>query len=237
MGKRVGIFNSVHSYPDTMKVRIPRLLAPVLTPRRKYEVNESMWLVRFGRPKVVLLMRFGRMTMVELDSARKRIQPQLVKAMNHGNNSVRQGLARQGRNAVLWFQWGKIPEDWELSFVSKMKFAEGQGVTFREVLKADLPVVIGEAPSRVLLRWVGRNNVREPKKFLEEVEEMFGPSGKRIIIGLQSVLDPEKMLEERVEPEVKFQSLIDAIRHADEKKEFAEELLEEVPSRQSTDNL
>lgn len=223
----MGIFNSANSQPGTMKFRIPRLLEPVLTPKRKYEVNESMWIVQFGRPKMVLLLRLARITIVQFDLARRRMRPLFVQRVRIIGGSVRGLLARQGHNAVLWFQWGKIPENWELSFVTKMKMAEAQGVPFREVLKTELPIVIGEAPSRVLLRWVGRKDLREPKRFVEEVEDMFGPSSKRMIIGLQNVLDPEKMLEGHIDPEVKFQSLIDAIRRADEEKELAQGLLEE----------
>ena len=44
---------------------------------------------------------------------------------------------------------------------------------------------------------------------------MFGKSGKKIIVGLQNTLNPEKMLQVEEQPEEKFQSVIDAIQQAD----------------------
>ena len=73
----------------------------------------------------------------------------------------------------------------------------------------------GQVPSDVLLRWVGKRARSQPKRFVNTINEMFGKSGKKIIVGLQDALDPDKMLEAPKPAEEKFQSLIDAIQQAD----------------------
>jgi hypothetical protein len=108
-----------------------------------------------------------------------------------------------------------MPKEWELSFVSKTKSLESMGIPFPEVLRTYLPSVLGEVPSDVLVRWVGRKARSQPKRFVKVVDKMFGPSGKRIITGLEGRLDPEKMLEVEKDPNEPFQSLIEAIQQAD----------------------
>jgi hypothetical protein len=66
--------------------------------------------------------------------------------------------------------------------------------------------------------WVGRKARSQPKRFVKAVADTFGPSGKPIIVGLENVLDPERMLEAHRKPEEPFQSVIDAIRQADAAK-------------------
>jgi len=136
-------------------------------------------------------------------------------------------LSDEARKSVLFIQWGRMPKTWELSFVAKMKSAEEQGIPFTEVLQTDLPVVLGQVPSDVLLRWVGRKARSQPKRFVKSINEMFGKSGKKIIVGLQDVLDPERMLEVQTPQEDKFQSLIDAIQQADAAKSVPARFLDE----------
>ena len=119
---------------------------------------------------------------------------------------------------ILLFQWGRMPRPWELSFVAKMKEAESQGIPFPEVLQTNLPMVLGEAPSEVLLRWVGRKGRSQPKGFAKVVAKMFGPSGKRIITGLEDRFSPQDMLQTHEKPEEPFQALIDAIEKSDAAK-------------------
>ena len=132
-------------------------------------------------------------------------------------------LGDQLRKPVLYFQWGRMPRGWELSFVSKMKSVESLGIPFTEVLQTDLPLVMGEAPSGVLLRWIGRKGRSDPKTFAKAVSVMFGGSAKRIITGLEASLNPEKMLDAHKEPEEPFQSVIDAIQRADAEKSEQDE--------------
>ena len=193
-----------------MKFRIPRFLVP----RRKYEVNESLWIVKFGRPKLVLLLRGSRRAILYLLLAGAGFGMIIVRAGMLAN-SLWRGFSSLGRKTVLFCQWGRMPKEWEVSFVQKMKSAESQGVPFPEVLQTNLPLVLGEAPSDVLMRWVGRKARSQPRQFVDSVNEMFGKSGKRIIIGLRDTLDPGKMLEAKEPEEEKFQALIDAIQQAD----------------------
>jgi hypothetical protein len=193
-----------------LRVKLPKFL----TPRRKYEMNESMWLVQFGRPKVEMIIRLGRKSIPILQSPERGVIFQIRK-MGPVAHSARVALAREGRKPVLYLQWHRMPKEWELSFVAKMKWAESRGIPFTEVLQTDLPLVLGQVPSDVLLRWVGKRARSQPKRFVNTINHMFGKSGKKIIIGLQESLDPEKMLETSEPQEENFQSLIDAIQQAD----------------------
>ncbi|HXX72935.1 MAG TPA: hypothetical protein VEI80_04500 [Candidatus Acidoferrales bacterium] len=173
-----------------------------------------MWLVKFGRPKVEILVRIGKKSIPVLRLTEKELQI-LIRRLGPVAHSARITLAREGRKPILFVQWHRIPKDWELSFVVKMKSAESKGVPFTEVLQTDLPMILGQVPSDVLLRWVGKRARSQPKRFVNTINEMFGKSGRKIIVGLQDALNPDKMLEVHEPPEEKFQSLIDAIEKAD----------------------
>jgi hypothetical protein len=203
----VGILNFHRTTIRLLKVRIPKFL----TPRRRYEVDESNWLVIWGRPKVIALWRVSRPVALEgVKDGRKGLVFTL-RGLLAGMHAVEAG----GRKLVLFIQWGRMPKAWELSFVSKMKLMEAQGIPFPEVLKTYLPTVIGEAPSGVLLNWVGRSTRHQPKRFTNAVAEMFGKSSRSIITGLEKTADPEQMLDARRPVEPPYQSLVDAIRAAD----------------------
>ena len=191
-------------------MRIPKFL----TLRRKYEIDESMGLVKFSRAHFGVLIMIGIRMTAYGRTAEAAVVPQSRKLVSFGH-SAGQTLVREASKPVLFLQWGRVPKDWELSFVAKMKSAESQGIPFTQVLQADLPLVLGEVPSDVLLRWVGRRARSQPKQFVKIVGKMFGPSGKRIITGLEGRLDPEKLLEVEKDPDEPFQSLIEAIQRAD----------------------
>jgi len=175
-----------------VKARKPKFL----TPRRKYEVDESKWLVRFGRTQW------------------KALKPLAYRAIRIGRAGAK-ALHQGGRKVVLFIQWRRMPKDWELSFVTKMRSMEALGIPFPEVLKTNLPSLFGEDTSLVLMRWVGRKSRIQPKHFVKSIEDMFGKSAKVIITTLEGQADPDKMLEVRVEAEPPFQSFIDAIQQAD----------------------
>ena len=205
-----------------LRIRLPKFLAP----RRKYEVDESMGLVKFGRSHLPVFLKMGRRALVYGQSAGVALIPQGRKLVALGQ-SVGPVLVRQARKPVLFLQWGRIPKEWEISFVAKMKSAELRGIPFTEVLQTDLPLVLGEVPSDVLLRWVGRRARSQPKRFVKSINEMFGKSGKKIIIGLQDALDPEKMIVDQAPQEERLQSLIDAIQQADATKSIPLKYLDE----------
>jgi len=176
-----------------------------------------MGLVKFGRAHLPLFLNMGRRLLVCGQSAGVALVPQGRKLVALGR-SVGPTLVRQSRKPVLFFQWGRIPREWELSFVAEMKSMESRGIAFPVVLHTSLPSVIGDGPSEVLLRWVGGKARSQPKQFVKVVDKMFGPSGKRIITGLEHDVDPQEMLKSHEEPEEPFQSSIDAIQRVDATK-------------------
>jgi len=184
----------------SLKAHLPKFLAP----RRKYEVDESMLLVKIARSKLL----------PPLNPARRALAP-VEKGLMIFGHYFSVTLGHQMHNVILLIQWGRVPKAWELSFVSKMKEAESQGIPFTEVLQTSLPMVLGEAPSEVLLRWVGRKARSQPKHFAKAVSKMFGPSGRRIITGIEDRFSPQDMLATDEEPEEPFQALIDAIEKSD----------------------
>ena len=191
-----------------LKIRIPRFM----TLRRRYEVNESMWLVKFGRPKVDWLVQVGRPFAIHLV---KEGQRAAFLAIGWGRAGISDVKAR-GRMILIFFQWRRRPKDWELSFVRKMKLMEALGIQFPDVLHTYLPSVMGEAPADVLLRWVGKKTRLQPKRFTNAAAKMFGTSSKPIITGLEKLADPEKMYHTLLPVEPPYQSLVDAIRAADD---------------------
>jgi len=184
----------------SLKARLPKFLVP----RRRYEVDESMLLVKIGRSKLLPAVNSARSTLAPVE-----------KGLTLFGHYFSVTVGHQLHNAILLIQWGRMPKHWELSFVSKMKEAETQGIPFPEVLQQSLPMVLGEGPSEVLLRWVGRKARSQPKHFAKAVAKMFGPSGRRIITGIEDRFSPEDMLETDEEPEEPFQALIDAIEKSD----------------------
>ena len=166
-----------------------------------------MELVRFGRSKILPPLRpvFRILTPVA----------EGLIAIGRGAWAV---TSHQLPKVILLFQWGRLPKSWELSFVAKMKEAETQGIPFPEVLQTNLPMLLGEAPSEVLLRWVGKKARSQPKHFAKVVAKMFGPSGRRIITGLENKFSPADMLQTHEEPEEPFQALFDAIERSDAAK-------------------
>jgi hypothetical protein len=190
-----------------MKIR----LREFLTPRRRYELNESMWLVKYGRPKIGRILHFS--VPVVLRVAKGGVESGIL--ILKCGIIVASAFSLTGHKVVLFVQWRGMPKSWEVSFVDKMKLVESKGIPFPEVLRAYLPTIMGEAPADVLLKWVGRRTRQQPKPFAKAVSKMFGKSAKRIITGLENLADPDKMLESHLPVEAPYQSLVDAISAAD----------------------
>lgn len=191
-----------------MKLKLPKALLL----KRRYQVDESMWIVKFGRPKVRVLIMVGRRAYSVGKSGTAVLAPI--------GGAGKRALVRGGRKTVLFFQWGRVPAEWELYFVSRMKSLEARGVTLQEILRFNLPLVIGEAPAEVLLRQIGRKARSQPKAFASTVNQMFGHSGKKLVVGLNS-LDLEAWLEDRNRVDEPWKSVVDAIQQADAKSGIA----------------
>ncbi|HEV2138963.1 MAG TPA: hypothetical protein VGR53_08975 [Nitrososphaerales archaeon] len=205
-----------------MKARKPGFLSL----KRRYEVDDSSWLVQHGRPMLKKLFREGLPILrililggvVALRFGLQGIRPIFRQGprVSGAFRSAGRALAHKGQMLVWLFQWRRFPKAWEISFVSKMKSMEDRGIPFQQILKSNLPVLFGDAPSEVLLRWMGRRNRTQPKRFAKAAAKMFGKSAKSIITGLENLADPDKMLEVPHEVEPPFQSLIEAIQRADD---------------------
>ena len=103
-------------------MRVPKFL----TPRRKYEVDESKRLVKFGRSHLGLVSRAGSRLLALARYAEAFAYPQGRWLIAHWW-SVRLILARQARKLVLFFQRGRVPQDREISRLESMKAIEFQG--------------------------------------------------------------------------------------------------------------
>jgi len=210
-----------------LKARVPAFLVP----RRKYQVDEEAWLVRVVGPKMTMLkeVEWVALTMIwHVGGFWTHVIGTGLGQLAPAGRSAGRAISHGGNDVVLFFQWGRIPKDWELSFVLKIRESEAKGVSFHEIVKATLPAVIGDAPSFVLLRWVGDKGAKGPRQFVKVVEKMFGKSAKAIIVGLNGSLDPDAMLVVPEEPEEKFKAVIDEIQRVDAEKAARIESLTEA---------
>jgi hypothetical protein len=206
--ERVCIFNSKPTKTPILKIRIPEFL----TPRRKYEVNETMWLVKFGRPKIKLILRVGKPVALRLANEGVGFGFLVSRWGKRGANA----LSASGHKMVLFVQWRRMPKVWEVSFVNKMELAESKGIAFPEVLQSYLPSIMGEAPADVFLKWIGKRARQQPKPFAKAASKMFGESAKPIITGLENLADLDGMLRSRMPVDPPYNSLVGAIRAADD---------------------
>ena len=126
LGKIAGMLNLALYQGILLRPRVPKSLVP----RRKYEVDESMRLVQFGLPKVKMMMKGSQKLITLGRDARENYLPGRQELAGFGR-SAHGTIGRQLQKPVLFFQWGRVPKDWELSFVSTMKMAESQGIPFR----------------------------------------------------------------------------------------------------------
>ena len=215
-----------------LKARVPGFLLP----RRRYEVNEEMWVVKFAGPKIKTIKEFEwvALTVVwHVAGAWGQLFSSELRHLGPAGQSMGRAISRGGSNVVLFFQWRRVPKDWELSFVFKIRESESKGVPFQQIVMATLPGVMGETPSFVLLRWVGKNGAKGPRQFVKTVEKMFGKSAKSIIIGLNGSMDPNAMLQVPEEPEEKFRAVIDEIHRVDDEEEMHRIAVEEAEQVES----
>jgi hypothetical protein len=80
---------------------------------------------------------------------------------------------RKLKQVKIFLEWRGFPNSNELSFVSRMNELETQGFTFAEVIRATAPKVLGEGPSQILLRWVGKKARLKPRLFVKALRKEF----------------------------------------------------------------
>jgi|GEM_PF-403807 len=161
--------------------------------RRKYEVDESFWLIQRWR------------------SFSRRVFPTLRRAALSFSRRAPFML----RRTAFFFKWGRVPKAWELSFVDRMKKLEEAGLTFDEVLRSTLPQFLGEDPSRILRSWVGKKARRNPERFARSVSELFGASARSVLGSIEMFSDEKNMLEKKAPKEPPYQSLLEAIQRSE----------------------
>lgn len=111
-------------------------------------------------------------------------------------------------------KWGRIPNEWELDFIAKMKVLQKSGIRFDRVLNVALPKLFGEE-SEVLTSWIGKKARRSPEKFVRSLSKMWGPSAHSVIISLDKLTDDRSVFEKRV-VEPAYKPFLDAINRADQ---------------------
>jgi len=208
-----------------------RSLLPKL--RRKYEVNESDWLVIKGRALLKWLDTDGR-------SYLRIINSHVVATVRWAN---RETLAARRSFWIKWpalradilfslgrlrltLKWRRVPRVWEILFIERMKAAERIGIPFNEILDETLPRVVGYDPSHVLKVWVGRRSRSDPETFVRSMAKIFGRSSKMVVLGVFDRLDEGKMLADKIPEEPKYMSLVEAINRADDREAMIAEMRE-----------
>jgi hypothetical protein len=161
--------------------------------RRKYEVDESYWLVRRWRS----------------------FSHRAVPALRRSALSFSRGALLTLRRAGLFVKWGRVPKTWELSFLDRMKELEGAGCTFDEVLRSTLPQFLGEDPSGVLRSWIGKKARHNPERFARTISKMFGTSARSILGNIERLANEESLLAVNAPQKPPYQSMLEAIQRSD----------------------
>lgn len=221
-----------------------RPLLPKL--KRRYEVDESNWLVIKGRAFLAWLDTDASTHSHESGSKGKIIlRWTSFRAVSLGRHayrgaasgavmtkswlgfhwpkfatSARSNLRRLG----LTLRWRRVPGKWEMDFIDRMKAAESMGVPFLDVLRDTLPAIMGVEGTRVLGYWAGKKSMLDPEAFVREMSKMFGNSSKYVVMGVFKRVDEGKILARMAPEEPKYQSLVDAISKADERKAMLQEM-------------
>jgi uncharacterized membrane protein len=234
---------------------VPKLRSLLPKMERKYEVDESSWLVIKGRALLKWLDTDGRAYLHSFEShGWALIKWTCARAYSLGRHSVTwaESEAKVTRRwlGVHWpvfaaharfslrrigltLRWRRVPEVWEMAFIDRMKAAEGMGISLPEVLRDTLPRIMGIEGTRVLGHWTGKRSMLDPETFVREMAKLFGRSSKQVVMAVFNGLDEGKILADRSPEEPKYQSLVDAINRADERKAMLEEMRERPPDSSS----
>ena len=231
---------------------LSRLLSLFPNPRRKYEVDESSWLVIKARST---LRWSGLDGSSELHGVKAHAWFFLRWAYSHARSLGARSLSwsvREGHEAGTWlgthwpifaaratfnlrrfsltFKWGRVPKVWEMAFIERMTAAGKMGIPFVQILGDTLPKTMGIDGTRILGYWTGKKSMLDPEVFVRETAKLFGKSSKQVVMGVFDGLDEGKLLVDLTPEEPKYQSVVEAIKRADEQKA----LLEEMRAKRST---
>ncbi len=224
-----------------LRSKLPRL-------RRKYEVDESSWLVIKGRAvqkwigsKGLQDAQGGRSSVWILlkhaYSLAHSLAVNLFRWAGMGTRATQRwmkshwpqfaaGARFNLRRTRLTFRWRRVPKVWEMAFIDRMRAAEKRGVPFTEVLRNTLPSIMGIDGTRVLGYWTGKKSMLDPETFVRETAKLFGRSSKHVVMGVFDGLDEGKILVDNSPEEPKYQSLLDAINRADLREAALKEMRE-----------
>ena len=218
-----------------------RPLLPKL--KRRYEVDESNWLVIKGRAFLAWLDADGSAVAGgQRSRGRVVLRRAWFLAVSLGRHAYRGGAVTTKRwLGIHWpgfatrarfnlrrmgmaLRWRRVPGTWEMDFIDRMKAAESMGVPFLDVLRDTLPAIMGIEGTRVLGYWAGKKSMLDPEAFVREMSKMFGRSSKNVVMGVFKTVDEGKILARKAPEEPKFQSLVDAISKADENRAMLQEM-------------
>jgi hypothetical protein len=91
----------------------------------------------------------------------------------------------------VFIEWRGFPKDFELSFVTRMNELESEGFPFEVVIRSTAPKVLGEGPSQIFLRWVGKKARRKPRLFVKAFRKEFGKNSGEVLTKLETSVDVE----------------------------------------------
>jgi len=114
---------------------------------------------------------------------------------------------------ALTVKWGRVPHDWELDFIAKMKGLQKSGIRFERVVRIALPRLFGEE-SEVLTSWIGKYEASNPERFVRSISKMWGSSAHSVIISLDRLTDERSLFEKKVS-DPPYMSLLEAIQKSD----------------------
>ena len=223
-----------------------KLISILPKPRRKYELDESSWLVVKGRSFLHWLNADGRTHFHRFEAhARASLGRATARSLSLGKQFLgRSGAGAQAtgawirahlgtfsakarfnmRRTRLAFRWNRVPKVWEIAFIDRMNAAAEMGIPFWEILRETLPGIMGVDGTRALGYWTGKQSMLDPETFVLEMAKLFGKSSQQVVMGVFDSFDEGRMLADKVPEEPKIQSLVDAINLADERKAMLNEM-------------
>jgi hypothetical protein len=105
---------------------------------------------------------------------------------------------------------GKHTRDFEISFVGKMKKHIEEGMDFATVTEETLVDTLGESPSEVLFKMIGKSGVTQPELFVDRVSRVLGEGAKTVFASVEDYAERWRELGSRIQ-ESPFESLMGSL--------------------------